>query len=218
MVSDNLLKEVFPGIGIIDCDAHYTEPPDLWLSRGPASLRSRLPTMRRVDGRDMWFVDGDIPLGPVGISVIGKGLQKIYGQLYLPSLDLIDAASWDPKARLEVMDRLGIAAQILYPNVGGFASSRFLSLKDDVLRTACVEIYNDAVAEMQSNTKGRLAAQAILPFWSMPQTLKEMVRIKKELKLTGVTIPDTPDRLGLPDFGMDYWIPFWECASDLNLP
>ena len=216
--ADSRLREVFPGIGIVDCDAHYTEPPDLWTSRAPPQLRDRVPAMRRIDGKDLWFVDGDIPLGAVGISVIGKGLQKQYGKLYLPSLDLIDAAAWDPHARLEVLDQLGIQTQILYPNVAGFASSRFLGIKDDALRTACVEIYNDAVAELQADSGARLAPQAILPFWSMPQTLREMVRIKQRLKLTGVTIPDTPDRLGLPDFGDDHWIPFWECASDLHLP
>ena len=56
-------ERVFPDTNIIDCDAHITEPADLWTSRGPATMRDRLPTMRNVGGRDMWFVDGDIPLG-----------------------------------------------------------------------------------------------------------------------------------------------------------
>lgn len=211
-------ERVFPGIGVIDCDAHITEPADLWISRGPASMRARLPTMREVDGRHMWFVDGDVPLGTIGLSVIGKQGQKNHGMFTLPTIELMDEASWNPAARVEVMNRAGIQAQILYPNVAGFGSSRFLSLRDNDLRLACVQIYNDYAAEIQASTKGRLVPQAILPLWDMPSAVREMERAKCELKLRGVTIPDTPERLGMPDFGSPHWIPFWECASALELP
>ena len=219
LVSEQASYEpVFPGMNVIDCDAHITEPANLWISRGPASMRSRLPTMLRVDGRDMWFVDGDIPLGTVGLSVVAKQGRKTHGQLTLPTIDAMDDSSWNPAARVEVLNRLGIQAQILYPNVAGFGSSRFLSMRDDDLRLACVQIYNDYIGELQADTGGRLVPQAILPLWDMPTTLREMQRAKHALKLTGVTIPDTPERLGLPDFGSDHWIPFWECASELGMP
>ncbi|MEJ2130744.1 MAG: amidohydrolase family protein, partial [Gammaproteobacteria bacterium] len=207
------LNEVFPGIGVIDCDAHYTEPADLWTSRAPASLRSRMPQMRRVDDRDMWFVDDDIPLGPVGLSIIRKSGDKALGQLFLPRWDLIHTASYDVSARMEVMDRMGIRAQILYPNVGGFGSSRFIQLEDDALRLACIQIYNDAVAELQVESEGRLLPQAVLPIWDGTLLAKETERVARELGLKGVTLPDTPERLGLPDFADAYWEPFWELAS-----
>jgi predicted TIM-barrel fold metal-dependent hydrolase len=212
------LNEVFPGIGVIDCDAHYTEPADLWTSRAPASLRSRMPQMRRVDDRDMWFVDDDIPLGPVGLSIIRKSGDKALGQLFLPRWDLIHTASYDVSARMEVMDRMGIRAQILYPNVGGFGSSRFIQLEDDALRLACIQIYNDAVAELQVESEGRLLPQAVLPIWDGTLLAKETERVARELGLKGVTLPDTPERLGLPDFADAYWEPFWELASALKLP
>lgn len=212
------LNEVFPGIGVIDCDAHYTEPADLWTSRAPASLRSRMPQMRRVDDRDMWFVDEDIPLGPVGFSVIGKGGEKAIGKLFLPQWELIHEASYDAAARIEVLDRMGIRAQILYPNIGGFGSARFVQLEDDALRLACIQIYNDAVAELQAASDRRLLPQAVLPIWNMQALLKETERVTGELSLTGVTLPDTPERLGLPDFADAYWEPFWELASERALP
>ncbi|MEE8043132.1 MAG: amidohydrolase family protein, partial [Pseudomonadales bacterium] len=212
------LNEVFTGIEVIDCDAHYTEPADLWTSRAPASLRSRMPQMRRVDDRDMWFVDNDIPLGPVGLSVIRKSGEKAIGELFLPQWELIHEASYDPSARLEVLNRLGIRAQILYPNVGGFGSSRFIQLEDEALRLACIQIYNDAVAELQSETDGRLLPQAVLPIWDSKALLKETERVTRELSLKGVTLPDTPERLGLPDFADAYWEPFWELTSELGLP
>jgi predicted TIM-barrel fold metal-dependent hydrolase len=212
------LDPVFPGIGIVDCDSHYTEPPDLWTSRAPRALKDRVPHLRHMEGRDLWFVGDNVLLGAIGTSVIGKGLNKVRGKLFLPQLDLIDEASYEPRARLKVMDGLGISHQILYPNVAGFGSSRFLAIPDADLRLACVSIYNDAVAELQRTANGRLLPQGILPFWDLPATLKEMRRIREELHLTGVTIPDTPDRLGLPDFGDPHWEPFWEAAEALHLP
>lgn len=212
------LDPVFPGIGIVDCDSHYTEPPDLWTSRAPRTLKGRVPHLRNVSGRDLWFVGDDVMLGTIGTSVIGKGLKKVHGKLYLPQLDLIDEASYDARARLKVLDALGISHQILYPNVAGFGSSRFLAIPDADLRLACVTIYNDAVAELQHTSNGRLLPQAILPFWDLEATLAEMRRIREDLALTGVTIPDTPDRLGLPDFGDPHWEPFWEAAEALSIP
>ena len=41
------------------------------------------------------------------------------------------------------MDREGIRAQVLYPNVGGFGSGRFLELKEPELMLECVRAYND---------------------------------------------------------------------------
>ena len=93
-------ERVFPGISVIDCDAHITEPADHWTTRGPASMRSRLPTMREVDGRHMWFVDGDIPLGTVGLSVIGTDGVKLHGKFTLPTIELMHEASWNPAARV----------------------------------------------------------------------------------------------------------------------
>ncbi len=215
---DTSFEPVFPGISVIDCDSHYTEPPDLWTSRAPASLRDRVPRLRQVDGRDLWYVDDDVLLGPVGFCVVSKNGKKVLGRLHLDRLDELAEAAHDPAARVQMLDKLGIGAQILYPNVAGFASSRFLAIEDAKLRTACVRIYNDAVAELQAASQGRLFPQAILPFWDLGETLSETRRIREELGLSGVTITDRPEHFGLPDYGEEAWEPFWELAEEFNLP
>ncbi len=217
-MADVSFEPIFPGISVIDCDAHYTEPPDLWTSRAPASLRDRVPRLRQVEGRDLWYVDDDVLLGPVGLCVVARGGKKVLGRLHLERLDLLDEAAHDPGARLQLLDQLGIGAQILYPNIAGFASSRFLAIEDAKLRNACVRIYNDAVAELQAASQGRLFPQAILPFWDLDETLSEIRRIREELCPSGVTITDTPERFGLPDYGEGAWEPFWELAEELDLP
>jgi predicted TIM-barrel fold metal-dependent hydrolase len=205
------------GIPIIDCDSHWTEPPDLWTSRAPRSMRDKMPHVEEVDGTQLWRV-GDVRLGPIGLSVIQPGGRKVLGRLFLPHQSGIHAASWDPRARLEMLDTLGIDVQIVYPNIAGFASIRFLEIDDIALRNACVEIYNDAAAELQATTGGRLRPQAILPFWDRVATLAEMRRAREKLGLTGFTITDSPERLGLPDYGDASWAPFFELAQALDVP
>ncbi len=58
---------------IIDVDAHWSEPPDLWTSRAPKKLRERVPRVVRNDeGKDRWLVDTDLEFGPLGYCVVRK--------------------------------------------------------------------------------------------------------------------------------------------------
>jgi uncharacterized protein len=212
-----MLNEIFPGIAVVDCDSHWTEPPDLWTSRAPARLRGRMPMVHEHDGAQIWRV-GDVTLGPIGLSVVRRGGEKTLGKLFLPHIDMLHAACYEPKARLALLDQLGIGTQIIYPNVAGFASARFLEINDHEIRNACVSIYNDAAAELQADSGGRLRPQAILPFWDQAATIAEMRRAREQLGLSGFTITDAPERIGLPDYGNPYWNPFWETAVGLGTP
>ncbi|MCX7063023.1 MAG: amidohydrolase family protein, partial [Proteobacteria bacterium] len=212
-----MLNEIFAGVSVVDCDSHWTEPPDLWTSRAPARLRDRMPAVTERNGMQLWHV-GDVELGPIGLSVVRKSGDKAFGKLFLPHIDQLHAAAYDPKVRLELLDRLGIGTQIVYPNVAGFASARFLEIADAEVRSACVTIYNDAAAELQAASGGRLRPQAILPFWDTKATLAEMRRARIQLGLSGFTITDAPERIGLPDYGDASWNPFWETAIELKTP
>src|SRR3990172_1544219 len=212
------LKEVVGDAKVIDCDTHYTEPPDLWTSRAPAAYKDKMPYMKTVNGQSLWFVEGDRPWGMVGTTVVATGGVKVRGKLTLASFEEMDEAAYKVKPRLEVMDRMGVWAQIVYPNACGFGATKFLSIEDKGLQVECVKIYNDAIAEWQADSNGRLFPQGLLPFWDMDATLKEARRVKEELHLTGVTLTDRPEAFGLPDYGEAYWEPLWELMNDLELP
>src|SRR3990172_2879501 len=157
------LQDVLKGVKVIDCDTHFTEPPDLWTSRAPAKFKDRVPVMRTIQSPprgaqpsgpvalemfsapegspvSMWFIEGSQPFGPVGTTVIGKNHNKVYGKLSLATFEELDAAAYEPKARLKLMDRLGLHAQIVYPNAAGFSSTRFMSIPDEDLRLQCIKI------------------------------------------------------------------------------
>src|SRR5437016_3489581 len=72
--------DVLAGLRIIDCDAHFTEPPDLWSSRATGSLKDRVPRMRTVDGISSWYLGGRV-LCSIGGNTIAKGAEKQLGTL-----------------------------------------------------------------------------------------------------------------------------------------
>jgi uncharacterized protein len=92
------------------------------------------------------------------------------------TFDDIDPAMYDPHARLAFLDREGIDAQVLYPNVGGFGNGYFLRLGDRELVAGCVRAYNDFLTDWCSADPDRLIAITALPFWDIDLSLAEIER------------------------------------------
>ena len=206
------------GIPVIDIDSHYTEPPDLWTSRAPAKYKDAVPHIVINDeGNQRWQVLDDIDFGPPGFTVVQDDGTKAYGTISLASFDQMSKAATDPKERLKLLDQLGIAQQIVYPNVAGFGSQNFIRIEDDELRNICCTIYNDAVAEFQDAGDGRLFPQGLVPFWDIPAAVDELKRIG-DMGMTGITMCDTPEAFGLPHLSDPAWDPFWDTCQDMGMP
>jgi len=209
---------------VVDSDTHYSEPADLWVSRAPARFRDRMPQVRRRDdGSDFWYVDGDQELmrGGGGCFVGADGEKVSFWDVDIMAgggPEECHPGAWDVDARLAVMDDAGIWAQIVYPNVLGFAAGRLLRLDDRDLARAIVMTYNDAMAEWQEASGNRLFPQAMIPFWDIDAAVEETVRAKTELHLTGITMTGEPFRGGLPDLQEQHWDPLYEACTELSLP
>jgi predicted TIM-barrel fold metal-dependent hydrolase len=208
----------FEGLTIIDADTHLTEPHDLWTARAPAAYRDRVPQVRDVDGRPTWVVDG-ITLGRAGAAgVVGRDGVKVPGMTFLSwGIEDIHTGAHCVPDRLQMMDEQGIWAEIVYPNTVGFGGQRFGALADPALRRLAVEIYNDAMAEIQEQSGGRLVPMGVLPFWDIELAVHEVGRMA-QLGLHGINTTSAPHEHGLPDLGSPHWDPVWEAASDLGLP
>ena len=206
------------GIPVIDIDSHYTEPADLWTSRAPKKYQQLVPrVVKDANGREHWVVAEDVDFGPLGFTVVRADGSKAYGTMGLATFEEMDQAATDPVARLGLLDRLGLSQQIVYPNVVGFGSNRFMEIKDVGLRNVCARVYNDAIIEFQDAGKGRLFPQAVVPYWDIDETVRELKRIK-DAGLTGITMVGGPERFGLPTLNESYWDPFWDNCQDMELP
>jgi predicted TIM-barrel fold metal-dependent hydrolase len=200
---------------IIDADAHVTEPPDLWTSRVPRRYVDEVPRFVRADdGRDIW------QLGGVRISTVGQ--MAVAGWAAFPpdapaTLEECHPAAYDAEARLRYMDEVGIWAQVLYPNVAGFGSQRFLRIPDRELQLLCVRAYNDFLHEWSSADPRRLITVCSTPFWDIEAAVAEVERCAA-MGYRGILFTGEPQRFGLPLLGDRHWDPLWSVAQAAALP
>ncbi len=209
------------GLRVVDADTHLTEAHDLWTKRAPAAYRDRVPHVEPgADGRPTWIVD-DNELGFAGGGgVIARDGSKgrAAEALFEWTLDRIHVAAYDPVARLEVMDDSGIWAQVTFPNAIGLGGQGLSSKVDDErLRRVCIEIYNDAMAEVQQESGNRLLPMPVLPAWEVDAAVREAERVAA-LGLRGVNLTSDPQDLGAPDLASRAWDPLWEVCAALGLP
>jgi predicted TIM-barrel fold metal-dependent hydrolase len=206
-------------VRIIDCDAHFTEPAELWTSRAPKHLVNRMPILRTVDGITAWYIEGELwaSIGGNTIQTDEHGnARKVRGTHVVQPYELIDKSAFAVKERLALLDSIGIYGQVIYPNGIGFASNHIFAIEDVALRTAILQIYNDFLVDVQRESGGRLLPQGMLPVWDMDLTVNEIERLSAH-GMTGFTMSDKPEMIGLPELWEDYWTPMWQLLNDNEL-
>ncbi len=200
---------------IIDSDTHVTEPPDVWTSRVPAKFRDRVFRMVRSDaGEDVWL------LGDEQVSIAGFSANAGWGRPFPshpPTLDDCHPGCHDANARLAYMDEVGIWAMVLYPNVAGFGSQKFLTIDDDEMKLACVRAYNDFLRDWVSVDPRRFVTIMSIPYWDVDASVKEVLR-GAEAGHRGILFSGKPHALGLPYLGDRHWDPLWAVATECGMP
>jgi len=207
-------------VRVVDADSHLTEAHDLWVKRAPAAYKDRVPRVEEVDGRPTWIVDdGQVVSFAGGGGVIDRDGNKFpFAESMMEwPIDRVHVAAYDPKVRLEVLDESGIHAQVLYPNLIGLGGQGLHGVEDPVLRRLCIEIYNDAMAELQEESGNRLLPMPVLPAWDVGECVREAERVAG-LGLRGINMTTDPQDLGGPDLANRAWGPLWDVCDDLKLP
>jgi uncharacterized protein len=214
----------FADLHIVDSDTHFSEPYDLWTKRAPQKIVDDVPQVRKdpTSERLAWFLgDNKLMMPAGGASFVNRVGEKIP----LSTIDItkglaweeIHEASYDPFARLEMMDKLGVWAHIMYPNTMGFGAGALVQAVDRELGRTIVSIYNDAAIEIQEASNGRLFPMAVIPFWDIEGSVREVHRIR-DLGLKGITTAGNPHLGGMPDLGQPDWDPLWEVVTGYDLP
>src|SRR5262245_26361032 len=203
------------GIPVIDTDSHITEPPDLWTSRMSTKHSDVAPRVvpDPTTGRPRWRVGDHLLFYATQLN--HAGWKEFYpGSPY--SYDDADAAGWDPVARLARMDEMGIAAQVLFPNLLGFTSFAFMDL-EPAAGLEAVRVFNDFQTEFAATDPKRLLPQMFLAFWDLHSSIADMTRCA-EMGHKGINCGLEADKLGLPPVRSGYWDPLFAHAQDLQLP
>ena len=193
---------------IISADDHVEEPRDTWQIRVPKALRDRAPKVERLEGGDVWTVDGKV-VSKLGLQVAaGKKFEeyKFSGE----TLESIRPGAYDAHERLKDMDIDGVHGQVLFPNSGFWV----FAIDDLELQFACIRAYNDFLADFCKVDPSRLIGIGLVPTDDIDEGIRETQRIAK-LGLRGVLLPTFPrgEPLNSPAYDR-----FWATAQDLDLP
>src|SRR5205814_5110619 len=122
---------------------------------------------------DAWFF-GTERVGPAAAAA--QAGWNEFPPKHPPKLSVVDPATWNVDARLARMDEYGVWAQVLYPNVAGFGAGKLLTIGDPELMLACVQAYNDFLADYASADRRRFVPIMALPMWDLHLCQKEIAR------------------------------------------
>lgn len=217
---------------VIDVDTHVSEAEDLWTSRvsvkkwgdlvphvvpyeeavarqkgGPGGLTNYRP------GERVWIFGGEPAWGVAMVAI--TGWKEPFPSHPLTLAEAHPGAHL-PEPRLQYMDEEGIYAQVIFPNVGGFGSGRFIQLKEPALMYDCVKAYNDWIAEWCSTAPRRLIPLAAMPFWDLDLCVAEIKRTHT-LGHRGIVWGGHTETYGFPRLPDPHWEPVWSQAEDLGM-
>ena len=104
---------------VIDADGHIVEPRKLWEEYVEPESRARVIRIERNrEGLDEFWINGERRRGPGGsivASVIPGGYLSAERTRAATWEDILPG-SWDPHARIKVLDEEGIDSAFLYPS------------------------------------------------------------------------------------------------------
>jgi predicted TIM-barrel fold metal-dependent hydrolase len=209
---------VLDEIKVIDADTHVVEPYDLWTSRMSVDKwGDRVPHVRWDEAyqRDVWVTGDEIIGAGGGGSTEGR---KESAHKAAPKMDNVDPSTWRQEDRLALMDRYGIHAQILYPNVAGFGGGQLAKVGDGDVDFAVelVRAYNDYLADYSSVAPDRFIPIMAVPFWDIDRSIAEMKRAA-ELGHKGLLFSQAPEFFGEPVLSDPHWDRLWAAAQDMGL-
>ncbi len=203
---------------LISVDDHVLEPPHLWIERVPARDRERAPHMEVDDGGlDFWVYDGK-RFPSSGLSAVAGKSKEEFSPEPLPYREMRPGC-YDPKARIDDMDRAGVLASLCFPTLPRFCGQLFMDASDREFGFVCLQAYNDwMIEEWCGSAPGRYIPLVLIPMWDPPLAAKELERCAAKGANT-FAFSENPAPLGLPTIhDRDrYWDPVFAAANELEM-
>jgi predicted TIM-barrel fold metal-dependent hydrolase len=204
---------------VVDADGHLLEPPDLWLKYIDPQYRDRAIRIDHDEkGWEVLLFDNkvaEVVRGTLG-ALGGVGMNP--DEFFIPGnktyMDGCPPGSYEPKARLQVMDEEGIDIALLYPTISIFWEGW---VSDPKLATAYTRAYNRWLVDFCSYDKKRLVPIAHISLIDPEGAVEETLRAKKDGCVGIYLSPDMVAR-GWKHFDDPSFVRFWETVQDLDMP
>src|SRR5262249_30294312 len=151
--------------GLFSCDSHVQLDLDAWTPRMSKArwddrIRPSVEVNENGETVDRWMVNGKVRSEWVCNcpAAMEGGVERGY---YPRHWEEVPKIVYDPAERLKALDDDRVDGEVLYPN-GPVSNFSFLQ-SDAAFELACVQAYNDALAEWRA-VSDRYVPVALIPY------------------------------------------------------
>lgn len=201
---------------IASVDDHIVEPPTMFDQHLSVQHQAIKPKMRKdANGADYWLFEGR-RAGNIGLNAVVGRMREEYGCEPI-SFDQMRKGAWDIDARIEDMNANGILASLNFPSVVTFDGSLFHKFDDKDNALTLLRAYNDwHIDEWCGSYPGRNIPNAIIPYWDLAETVKEIRRVAAK-GCHAISFSDNPALRGHPSIHSEHWEPLWKACADNDI-
>lgn len=197
---------------VIDCDSHVMEPSDLWLRYLEPRFRDRAIRIEERDGIEVLLI-GEQPMLEGRLAGLGGAhlpREKLFGG-GLKYADGCEPASYDPAARIRMLDEWQVDRGVLFPTIGILP----FPIDDMALNSAYCRAYNRWQAEFHEGARTRVVPIAILNWHDVDSAVAELDWCLKA-GFRGIFVP--PEVIGSHRPGSAHFDPIWTRCEEAGIP
>jgi predicted TIM-barrel fold metal-dependent hydrolase len=201
---------------IISVDDHLVEPPDMFEGRLPGAFQQRAPKVIVNDrGHEVWEFEGQ-QFTQVGMNAVA-GRRQTMRNLEPTRFEDMRRGCWDIDARIHDMDLNGVWASMNFPSmITGFCGRVFAQIDDKELGLATTRAWNDWLHDSWWQPNPERIIPMGITFLADPEIAAQEIRRNAERGFVAVTLPERPQRIGLPSLFTGYWDPIVQACADTD--
>ena len=195
------------GFRVIDADAHFYEPADIWDRYMEAEHYERRPRVAKVHGKTLFEYEGDLSLGifddVLEAEPLFSQMESKFGHAFRDG--------WTLESRLKDMDTEGWDIQVCLPTNGFMAPAHSIP----EVGTAMCRAYNNWANDFCRDAPDRVKFTAIVPGKNIDEMVAEILRAVEGLGAVSIVMPPAiPDKM----WHHPVYDPVWQLAQDLEFP
>ena len=197
-------------------DDHLVEPRHVFEGRLPEHLQDRAPKVVETKaGHEVWEFEGNRHYQAGMNAIVGRLRDGVVVEPL--RFEHMRPGCYDVHARIKDMDINGVWAAVNFPSmIAGFSGRVFSQAQDPELGLAALKAWNDwFFEEWYSEYPQRLVPMGITFLTDPDEAVKE-IRRNAERGFTSVSLPDRPQRIGLPSLFSGYWDPIVRACADTD--
>jgi predicted TIM-barrel fold metal-dependent hydrolase len=198
---------------IASVDDHVVEPPTMFDQHLSAQQKAIKPlVLKDKNGADFWLFEGK-RTGNIGLNAVVGRMREEYGCEPI-SFEQMRKGAWDIHARIEDMNANGILASLNFPTVVRFDGELFHQFEDKGNALTLLRAYNDwHIDEWCGAYPGRNIPNAIIPYWDIGETVKEIKRVVSK-GCRAISFTDNPALRKQPSIHDEHWEPLWKVCAE----